>query len=121
VTTFLIQLHQRLGFALLIVLLAGAVAAVVAVRSAGMLPTLRTYLWLAFAAISLQAVLGIVLLTLGERPTDGLHLLYGPLTFLALPVTALLSRGAPRRSEAWTLAAGFVVALLLAFRALSTG
>jgi hypothetical protein len=97
------------------------VAAIVATRVTAWLSTVNSYLWLAFAAISVQAALGILLLVLGERPTQGLHVLYGPLTFLSLPVAAGLAGGVPRRSQAWVFAAGFLVAMLLAFRALATG
>jgi len=121
VTTLLVQVHQRLGFALLLLLLVGVLLAVLAARLTGWLPTVRTYLWLCFAAISVQALLGILLLILGERPEEGLHLLYGPVTFLSLPIAAGLARGASRRTQAWTLAGGFLVALLLGFRALATG
>jgi hypothetical protein len=117
----LVQVHQRLGFALILMLMVGLVAAMVATRVTAWLPAVNSYLWLSFAAISVQAALGILLLVLGERPAQGLHVLYGPLTFLALPVAAGLAGGLPRRSQAWVFAGGFLVAMLLAFRAISTG
>jgi hypothetical protein len=97
------------------------VLAAAATRRPSLLATTRAYLWLGFAAISVQAVLGLVLLVGGERPTQGLHFLYGPLTFLSLPVASGLSRGGALRREAWLLAAGFLAALLFAFRSLGTG
>lgn len=117
----LVGVHQRLGVALLIVLAAGVVLGTLAVRSASLLPTLRSYLWLALAAVVLQGVAGISLLIAGQRPADGLHVMYGPLTLITLPLALLFTRGAAPRREAWILVAGFVVALLLAFRAVSTG
>ena len=117
----LITVHQRLGYALLVVLAAGVVLAALAVRDQRLLPTARSYLWLAFAAVAVQGVAGISLLLAGQRPAQGLHVMYGPLTLVSLPLTLLFTRGTAPRREAWTLSAGFVVALLLAFRAVSTG
>ena len=117
----LIAAHQRLGFALLVVLAAGVVLAVLAVRDARRLPTVRSYLWLALAAVVLQGVAGISLLIAGQRPGDALHIVYGPLTLVSLPLTLLYSHDRSPRREAWTLAAGFFVALLLAVRAVMTG
>ncbi len=117
----LLTVHDRLGDALLIVLVAGVVLAALAVRNDGILPTVRSYLWLAFAAVVLQGIGGISLLVAGQRPAEGLHLMYGPLTLVTLTLAVLFARGTSPRREAWTLVAGFVVALLLAFRAVSTG
>jgi heme A synthase len=112
--------HQRLGFALILVFLVGMVAALTTTRRTGQLPTVRAYLWLAFLAVTVQAALGLVLLGVGERPGDVLHYLYGPLTFLSLPVAAAVSRGGSARREAWLLAAGFLAALLFSIRTLTT-
>ena len=113
--------HQHLGYALLVVLAAGIVLALLAARDPRWLPTVRSYLWLAVAAVVLQAIGGISLLFAGQRPSEGLHLMYGPLTLVALPLTLLFTRGTAPRREAWTLAAGFLIALLLAMRAVMTG
>ena len=117
----LISVHQRYGYALVAVLVIGALLSLWAVRDERRLPTVRAYLWLSFAAVSLQAVFGIALVIAGRRPPDGLHFLYGPLTWVALPFALLLARGPSARREAWILAAGFTVAFLLAVRAIMTG
>ena len=117
----LTTVHERLGYALLIVLAAGLVLALLAVRDTRRLPTVRAYLWLAVAALVLQGIAGIGLLLAGQRPAQGLHLMYGPLALVSLPLTVLFARGWAPRREAWTFAAGFLMALLLAFRALTTG
>ncbi len=85
------------------------------------LPTVRVYLWLAFVAVTIQGLLGLGLLITGDRPGDGLHYLYGPLTFLTLPAAAVISRGGTPRREAWMLAAGFLFAMLFSIRSLGTG
>jgi heme A synthase len=117
----LVTVHQRLGYALLAVLVVGLVLALLAVRDVRRLPTVRAYLWLTVAALVLQGIAGISLLLVGERPAEGLHVVYGPLTLVSLPLTVLFARGWAPRREAWTFAAGFLVALLLAIRALMTG
>jgi heme A synthase len=117
----LVTVHQRLGYALLAVLVVGLVLALLAVRDVRRLPTVRAYLWLAVAALVLQGIVGISLLLVGERPAQGLHVMYGPLALVSLPLTVLFARGWAPRREAWTFAAGFLVALLLAIRALMTG
>jgi heme A synthase len=119
--TALVPIHQRLGYALLGVLGVGLLIALLAIRDHRLLPTTRAYLWLAVAAVALQGILGITLVIAGARPGDGLHFIYGPLTLVTLPLTLLFCRGAGPRREAWTLAAGFLIALLLAFRAIQTG
>ena len=118
--SLLVDVHERLGFALIGVFLVGMIAAAAATRSARYLPTVRVYLWLAFAAVALQGLLGLGLLVTGGRPGDGLHYLYGPLTFLALPAAAVISPGGTSRREGWILAAGFLFALLFSIRSLGT-
>jgi len=113
--------HQRLGYALLAVLVGGLLLALLAVRDHGRLPTARAYLWLATAALALQGILGISLVVSGARPAEGLHFLYGPLTLVTLPITLLFCRGTGPRREAWTLSCGFLFAFLLALRAVMTG
>ena len=121
VTGVLVAIHQRLGYALLAVLAIGLVLSLLAVRSPHHLPTVRAYLWLSFAALSVQAALGIALAIAGQRPADGLHFIYGPVSWVALPVALLCARGGSARREAWILTLGFLVAFLLVVRALMTG
>jgi heme A synthase len=118
--SILVQVHERLGFAMIAVFLIGMVAAALATRWSRYLPTVRVYLWLAFVAVAVQGLLGLGLVITGDRPGDGLHYLYGPLTFLALPVAAAISPGGSSRREAWVLAAGFLFALLFSIRSLGT-
>ncbi|MGA8015229.1 MAG: hypothetical protein WCB85_04860 [Candidatus Dormiibacterota bacterium] len=119
--SLLVDVHQRFGFALIVVFLIGMVAAAVASQALRYLPTVRVYLWLAFVAVTIQGLLGLGLLITGDRPGDGLHYLYGPLTFLTLPAAAVISRGGTPRREAWMLAAGFLFAMLFSIRSLGTG
>ena len=72
-------------------------------------------------AIALQAVFGVVLATAGQRPQDGLHFLFGPLTLLALPAARWAGRGREDRAHALIVALGWLVTLGLALRATGTG
>ncbi|MGA3183598.1 MAG: hypothetical protein ABSE52_03240 [Candidatus Dormibacteria bacterium] len=117
----LVTVHERLGYALLVVLAAGLLLALLTVRDTRRLPTVRAYLWLSVVGLVLQGIAGISLLFAGERPAEGLHLMYGPLALASLPLTVLFARGWAPTREAWTFAAGFLIALLLAIRALMTG
>ena len=110
----LVTVHERLGYALLVVLAAGLLLALLTVRDTRRLPTVRAYLWLSVVGLVLQGIAG-------EEQADGLHLMYGPLALASLPLTVLFARGWAPTREAWTFAAGFLIALLLAIRALMTG
>ncbi len=68
-----------------------------------------------------QGVIGIVLLLMGARPEDWLHLLYGVLVALAWPGVYLYTGGRNTRSEAaiYALVSFFIFGL--AIRAVMTG
>jgi hypothetical protein len=73
-----------------------------------------------------NGLVGFVLIGAGGRPTDALHLLYGPAALATLPVGAWLSRRAPagaavpRRREGWLIAATIVL-LGIELRLFATG
>lgn len=75
------------------------------------------------AVVVLQAIFGIILAALGERPHDGLHFLFGPLTLLSLPVARGLARTPSwtARTRAIVVLAGWVVTLGVSLRAVGTG
>lgn len=87
-------------------------------RGGGRLPQFGS---LATAALGLQAVFGVVLVAAGERPQDGLHFLFGPLSLLALPVARWEARGRAPRAAAAIVLAGWAVTLGLSLRAVGTG
>ena len=102
--------HSRLELASIVPLVFLAAAALALV-----LPLERVaHRWQAVGAwCAIVLVLGLEL-TFRIRAVDVVAL-------VTLPLAVLFARGTSPRREAWTLVAGFVVALLLAFRAVSTG
>ena len=117
----MIDVHQRVGAAIIVLGVVGAAWAAVQLWRRTVSPTFRAYVRLLAGLIALQAVFGIVLVIGGNRPTEGLHFIYGPATLLALPVAIGLSFGRDARGEASTLLLGCVAVVLLAARAVTTG
>lgn len=119
----LITAHRELAVAIVLLALAGSIwAGYVASRLRGG-NRLGLYGWATTAVLVLQALFGVLLAALGSRPQDGLHLLFGPLTLLALPGVRWIAagEGASGRGRALLVAAGWVVTLALSLRAVGTG
>lgn len=119
----LITAHRELAVAVVLVSLVGAIwAGYVASRLAGgrRLPLFGS---LMTSVLLLQALFGVVLASLGARPQDGLHFLFGPLTLAALPVARGAARTQPagERAQALVIAAGWLVTLAVGLRAVGTG
>lgn len=115
------QLHDRLGFIVLVVAVVGAVAAVLALFRPAWMPAIRVYLRLTLAVVAIQVVVGIVLVVTGSRPSQGIHWFYGAATLLALPIGfAIGSRMSAREEPLWVVG-GAVATVLFALRALGTG
>ena len=66
----------------------------------------------AISAAVLAAVIGAVLFISGRRPHSPLHLMYGVLAVIAVPLAATMAARNPRRGGLYHLAAGV---LLLGF------
>src|ERR1700676_3210024 len=81
-----VSLHARLGVAVVIVAAAGALLVLLARRRPAMVPTVRVFVCLCGALAALQAVIGLVVLAIGERPAEGIHLFYGAATVLPIPL-----------------------------------
>lgn len=117
----LVSAHRELAVAIVLLALAGSLwAGYVAsrLRRSGRLPFLGS---LATVAVALQALFGIVLAAAGQRPQDGLHFLFGPLTLLALPVARWAARDRAPRHGAVIVATGWLITLGLGLRAVGTG
>jgi len=120
-------LHRVIGFAVVAVFTTGWVwglSAAVARRGPGD----RYWTWLGAAQVvaAVQALVGVVLLLTGNRPTDWLHLVYGfgPLVILvighAMAREVRRGRGAP--VEPWVIfALASFICFGLSLRALMTG
>lgn len=113
------QIHDRFGIVVTIVVAVGAVAAIAALFRPHLLPAVRAYLWLSVAAVALQALVGLVLVATGHGPSQGIHWFYGAATLLAIPIASFIGRGMGRQEPLW-VTGGAVAALLFAFRAITT-
>ena len=114
-------IHDRLGFIVLILAAGGAIATLVSLFRPELLATVRVYLILTSCVVSLQILVGLVLVVAGSRPAEAIHWFYGGATLVALPLCAWIGRGRTKRQEGFWLAGGAVAAVLFALRALTTG
>ncbi len=74
------------------------------------------------AIVGLQAVFGIALAMMGNRPADGsTHFIVGPLTLFALPAARRLAAGRSDTAASAILAVGWFALMLLALRAVGSG
>jgi hypothetical protein len=116
-----VSLHARLGVAVVIVAAAGALLVLVARARPNMVPTVRVFVRLCGALAALQAIIGLVLLAIGERPAEGIHLFYGAATVLPIPLAELYAKRFPARNETRLLLYGAVATALFGLRAATTG
>ncbi|MDQ3751636.1 MAG: hypothetical protein M3333_01925 [Actinomycetota bacterium] len=77
----------------------------------------RALTWL----VLLQLGLGALLFATGDRPAEGIHVLYGALVAGVLPAAHAFSSEAPAKARAGVLAIAAVFTLGLLWRLLSTG
>ena len=117
----MVTVHQRLGEAVQLLGVVGAIWAGWCVIRRSASPSLRVYVLLSEAVITLQAALGIGLAVSGHRPHDSLHFVYGPAVFLSLPVAWLIGTRTDERGEHLALLGGCVAVVLLSLRAIQTG
>ncbi len=120
--------HRYVGFAVVAVFTVGwlwGLAAAIVRRGPGE----RYWIWLAVAQVvaGIQAVIGIVLLVMGLRPSDWLHLVYGFGPLVIFAIGHVMARELQRADgkppiAPWAIfaAAGFI-AFGLSTRALMTG
>jgi heme A synthase len=115
--------HQRLAFAgILITLIIGLWGLVTFFRKAPASSGYRSTLVMTEVLFVAQAVIGIVLFALGgKRPHDGLHILYGVLLIIALPIGASYTSGREPRREPLVYGLVGLFMLGLTIRAITTG
>jgi heme A synthase len=118
-----LALHRALAFGAVFLALGGTIWAVHDwLRRGAIHPRLMTFTIAMSAVIGLQAVFGILLAVMGNRPADGAtHFVVGPLTLFVLPVARRAIAGRPERHAAATLAVAWFVLLLLTLRAVGSG
>jgi heme A synthase len=73
------------------------------------------------AVVLIQGILGVVLLTQGQRPHDALHFLYGVVSVLVLPAAYFYSEGGAERRDSLVFGLGGLFLLGIAIRAITTG
>jgi hypothetical protein len=123
------RLHEFVGFLVVGVFAVGwlwGLGAAIARRDPGE----RFWTWLTVAQVvaGIQAVLGIILLVMGRRPSTWLHLVYGFGPFVILAIAHVLARdlaktktGAPVVALWVPFAVGSFICFGLALRGLMTG
>lgn len=117
----ILSLHQKFALVLILLGLVGAVWCFIDLRRRGQ-PSggVRAFLILCWALVLIQDLLGLLLLAQGHRPSHLLlHVMYGVLSALVLPVAWGLSARSGGRHEAVYLGLGSLLFAGLTFRALS--
>jgi hypothetical protein len=109
-------IHGLVAQAALVLVLVVVVASIVLV-AAGRMPGPR-FLGapiLAFLALALTGLAGIVTLAVDGPPQDGLHVLYGVLAIAGLPIVLVVSNSTEGRGRAasWVIGGGIVTILVL--------
>ena len=117
----MVTVHQRLGEAVQLLGIVGALWAGWCVYRRTASPSLRVYVLLSEAVITFQAVLGIALAISGHRPHDGIHFFYGPAVLLSLPAAWLIGTRTDERGEHLAVLGGCVAVVLFSIRAIQTG
>lgn len=115
------SIHARLGIAVVVVAGVGAVLVLFARGRPDAAPTVRVFVRLCAATAALQAGVGLVLLAIGERPSQWIHLFYGAATVLPIPLAEVYVRRFPARDETLILLGGIVAMVLFGIRAITTG
>lgn len=120
-TAFLLTLHQGLFRAGVLITLAIAGWGLITwLRKQPASGGYRSTLVLTEALFVLQALVGVGLYLGGRRPHDGLHLLYGVLLLITLPIAASYTSGRDKRREALVFGIAGLFMTGLAIRALTT-
>ncbi len=114
------SLHGRFGLAVVLVAAVGALLLLLARFRPVHIPALRVFVRLC-AAAAVEAVIGIVLLIAGHRPTETIHLFYGAATVIPIPAAELLARRVRPEAEVMYLLAGVAATALFGLRAVTTG
>ncbi len=87
-----VSLHGRFGVAVIVVSVVGVALVLLARFRPSNIPTVRVFVRLCAAAAAVEAVIGIVLVVAGHRPTETIHFFYGAATVIPIPAAELLAR-----------------------------
>ncbi len=116
-----ITLHQKVGFALAVLAVVGALVALTSLVTPFVGIVLKIYLRLLLLAVAAQVILGGALYLMGDRPTHELHYLYGAGMAVTLGLTFGVSRRTPWPLSKLPLVIGAIVATVFAVLALISG
>jgi len=116
-----VSLHRTLGNPVFALGLVGSLWAVENLVRRRVRPALRSYLWLTWLLIAVQAVVGLVLVAGGHRPAQGIHWFYGAALLLSVPVAWTFAGRGDERREAIALLGGALAVMLFSIRAIGTG
>jgi hypothetical protein len=120
----MIAVHRTLGIIVVLLALGGTIWAVHDWLGRGAVhPRLMTFTVAMSAVIGFQALFGIILAIMGDRPVDGTtHFIVGPATLFVLPVARRVAAGrSSDRAATAILAVAWFVLLLLTLRAVGSG
>ncbi len=115
------QTHATVGVVLLVAIALFTAVAAVLSRASGARPWLEKLRVAVVSLLVVQALLGALIYSQGERPSEGLHLLYGAFALGAIPAVSAFAAEAPPRSRAGALAIGGLFTLVLIWRLFVTG
>jgi hypothetical protein len=117
----LAQIHGRIGTTVvLFTVLAGVWALVAALRRRPVEGSTWGIVAVGEILFLAQGAIGVILYLEGQRPSRGLHILYGAITTLALPAYYAISKGRDDNRAQWIYALLFFFLTAIAVRAITT-
>ncbi|GAC1579894.1 MAG: hypothetical protein NVS3B18_13600 [Candidatus Dormibacteria bacterium] len=115
------SVHARLGIAVLVVAVVGAILTLWAHNRPGAIPTVRVFVRLCAGAAAIEALIGLVMVVAGQRPAEAIHFFYGAATVIPIPAAEALARRVHPQSEMRYLLVGAISTALFGLRAVTTG
>ncbi len=115
------SVHARLGIAVLVVAVVGALLTLLARNRPGAIPTVRVFVRLCAGAAAIEALIGLVMVVAGQRPAEAIHFFYGAATVIPIPAAEALARRVHPQSEMRYLLVGAISTVLFGLRAVTTG
>lgn len=114
-------LHQKLAVVIVLASLGGALWSAYLAYRGRQSSRLRAAAWVLVVVLALQGAAGLLLSSGGNQPAQAWHLLFGPLTFIALPLALVSSSNRSPRVAASLVFAGWLITFALSLRAVGTG
>lgn len=115
-------IHRLLAYAVVAITVAGigwSAFLIIAKRAGG--PAFERFQAAVVSLIVVGSASGLILLAIGARPAEGLHLLYSVVAIALVPLARSFVGRAPARAIAGLLLAAFVVLGGVVYRLFTTG